>query len=212
MRARRPIPVVVAMVAVLLLVLAAPAAEGKSKKAKGSSVFNSAKTVGAMVPEASSSPDGPYGLLTSTIDAGKRFKGRVIRDVNVTVQTTGVTGNNPSNDLVAYLSAPNGSTSLLFAGLGGVNPGQAVSIGPLTLDDDTVIHLFSPYNPGDPLALKPPFAGTAQPGETLAPMNSGAVRGTWTLRILDTFSGGAETSRLDSWSLNVATGKPYRAK
>jgi hypothetical protein len=210
MRARLPIVVVIAMAAVLLL--AVPGADGKSRKTKGSSLLSAANTAAAMIPEASSSPNGPYGLLTSTIEAGKRFKGRVIRDVNVTVQTTGVTGNNPSNDLTAYLTAPNGSTSLLFSGLGGINAGEAVSIGPLTLDDDYAIHLFSPYNPGDPLALRPPFAGTALPAETLAPMNSGRARGTWVLRILDSFSGGAETSRLDSWSLNVATGKPYRAK
>lgn len=197
------------IVAVAALV-AAPAADGKTKKAKGP--LEVTKSVETVVPEASSDPDGLDGLLKSTIDVGKRFKGRVIRDVNVTVKTTGHTGNNPSNDLAAYLTAPNGATTALFFGLGGLDPGTAVSIGPLTLDDDTPIHLFSVFNQGDPLALKPPFAGTAEPIQTLASLDSGPVRGSWTLSVVDSFSGGAETSVLNFWSLSVQTGRPYLSK
>jgi hypothetical protein len=198
------------LIAALGALVVAPAAGAKPKQAKGPLVVT--KPVETLVPEASSSPDGPYGLLRSTIDVGKRFKGRVIRDVNVTVKTTGATGNNPSNDLTAYLTAPNGATTALFSSLGGLDPGTAVSIGPLTLDDDTPTHLVSVYNQGDPLSLKPPFTGTAMPIQTLASLDSGPVRGTWTLSVVDSFSGGAETSILNFWGLNVATGRPYLAK
>jgi hypothetical protein len=197
-----------AIVTVVALIVA-PATLAKGGKVKAALAIT--KPVGAMVPEAAPDP-GPYGLLTSTIDVGKRYRGRLIRDVNVTVQTTGVTGNNPSNDLSAYVTAPNGATTALFFGLGGIDPGTAVSIGPLTLDDDTPIHLFSVFNPGDPLALKPPFAGTAMPEQTLASLEGGPVRGTWALRVVDDASGGAETSRLDLWGLSVLTGKAYREK
>jgi hypothetical protein len=193
-------------------IVAAPAEAAKKKQRKGSSVLNVTQQVNAPIPEATPGPDGPDGLLTSTLQVGKRFKGRVIRDVNVTVQTTGVTGDNPSNDLTAYLSAPNGATTTLFSGLGGLDPGQAVSIGPLTLDDESAIHLFDVFDSGDPLALRPPFAGTATPLETLASLESGPVRGVWMLRVIDSFSGGAETSRLDFWRLNVAAGRPYRSR
>lgn len=193
-----------------VLTVATPAAAAKGGKSRGA--LNITKQVGTLVPERAPGSDGTYGLLTSTIDVGKRFKGRVIRDVNVTVQTTGVTGNNPSNDLNAYVSAPNGATTLLFGGLGGLHPGEAISIGPLTLDDDVPTHLFDVFNQGDPLALKPPFVGTATPAQTLTSLDGGPVRGTWTLRVLDTANGGDETSVLNFWGLAVVAGKPFVSK
>jgi hypothetical protein len=203
---------VVLVVTLATALLVAPALAAKHKGKKGPAVLDVTQQVGALVPERAPGSDGTYGLLTSTIEVGKRFKGRVIRDVNATVQTTGVTGNNPSNDLDAFLSAPNGATTLLFGGLGGLNPGEAVSIGPLTLDDDVPTHLFDVFNQGDPLALKPPFAGTAMPAQTLASLDGGPVSGTWVLRVLDTANGGNETSILNFWRLNVVAGKPYLAK
>jgi hypothetical protein len=203
--------VVVLAVSVAAALFAAPAlAKHKGKKAPAA--LDATQQVGKLVPERAPGSDGTYGLLTSTIQVGKSFKGRVIRDVNVTVQTTGVTGNNPSNDLDAFVSAPNGATTLLFAGLGGLDPGQAVDIGPLTLDDDVQTNLFDVFNQGDPLALKPPFAGTARPAQTLSSFDGGPIRGTWTLQVLDTANGGNETSVLNLWRLNVLAGKPYLAK
>jgi hypothetical protein len=194
----------------VVLLIATPAAGAKGGKGRGA--LDITKQVGTLVPERAPGSDGTYGLLSSTIDVGKRFKGRVIRDVNVTVQTTGVTGNNPSNDLDVFVSAPNGATTLLFGGLGGLNPGEAVSIGPLTLDDDVPTHLFDVFNQGDPLALKPPFVGTAMPAQTLASLDGGPVKGTWVLRVLDTANGGNETSILNLWGLAVVAGKPFVSK
>jgi hypothetical protein len=188
---------------VLLAVVALPATAEAKKK--GGGTLDVTMPVNAPIPDAAPA-NGPNGLLTSTINAGKRFKGKRVRDVNVTVQTTGLTGTNPANDLVAYLTAPSGATTGLFSRLGLLSPG--FSIGPLTLDDESTLGLgFG--DQGDPTTLESPWAGTARPDEPgLYVMDDGPVRGAWTLRVLDQFAGG--TSQFNLWRLQVVAGRPYR--
>jgi subtilisin-like proprotein convertase family protein len=153
--------------------------------------------------------NGPNGLLTSAIRVGgKQLKGKRIRDVNVTVQTTGLTGTVPTRDLVGYLTAPNGATTGLFSRLGLI--GTGFSIGPLTLDDESTLGLgFG--DRGDPTSLEDPWIGTARPDEPgLYVMDDGPVSGTWSLHVLDTSAGG--TSRFDSWRLVLVAGPPYKTK
>jgi hypothetical protein len=189
--------------------LSAGAAQAKKKKGKTGGTVNIAKTVSAPIPNAGV---GTFGVLASTIDVGgKKFKGTKIRDVNVTVQTLGTTGATPADNLLARLTAPNGATTQLFFGLTGV------SIGPLTLDDESVNYLFTGASAPDSTALVAPYQGTAQPGclsAALSPcvfsvMDNGGVTGAWTLRVYDTGTAG-ETSNLVSWKLVVSAGKPYK--
>lgn len=191
----------------LLAVVALPAtADAAKKKRKGPAAVDITTPVNTAIPDAVPA-NGPNGLLTSTIQVGKSFKGKRVRDVNVTVQTTGLTGSVPSNDLVAYLTSPSGATTGLFSRLGLI--GSGFSIGPLTLDDESPIGLgFG--DEGDPTSLESPWVGTARPDEPgLYVLDDSPVRGAWTLRILDTFAG--ETSRFDFWRLQVTAGRPYRA-
>src|SRR5262249_20787750 len=140
------------------------------------------------------------------------FKGTVIRDVNARFQST---GSNPgsADDLAVSLTAPNGTTVWLF---GFVQNGTQ-SIGPLTIDDESVNALQSSNPPAlDPTELAPPFVGTAQPycyqalgACALAAMDEGPVKGAWTLRAYDAADQG-QTSVLNSWGISVQTGKPYK--
>jgi len=161
-------------------------------------------------------PDGTTdtnGLLTSTISVGgKRFKGTVIRDVNVTLQTTG-SSTNSATQVDARLTAPNGMTTWL---LGDQLSGQ--SIGPLTLDDQSPNRLGGTQQ-RDPTMLVAPYAGSAQPDCfnsfgvcTFWPMNGGPASGTWTLRVYDVAGTPAATSILNFWRLTVVAGKPYLTK
>lgn len=198
----------IALVLGLTAVLALGAPIAGAKKKKGGGAINITKPVNALVPDRAPGATTPLGLLTSTIDVGKQFKGRQIRDVNVTVQTTGASGNNPAEQLIALLTAPNGATAVLFSGLEGFGPTNP-SIGPLTLDDEATL-LLGEEDPTDPVRLYVPWAGTAVPEAPLFPMDNGPARGTWTLLVLD--ANGGQTSALNSWRLNVVTGKPFLTK
>jgi hypothetical protein len=185
--------------ALLVMLAIAPVAEAK----KGGSRVDVTQA-GAPIPDRVAA--GVSGLLTSTIEVGKRFKGKRIRDVNVTVQTLGATGGSPAQDLGAVLTAPNGASVRLFSLLGGfVAP--VSSIGPLTLDDETPTFL-GVGDPVAPVGLYQPWAGTAQPNDPLALLDDGPARGTWTLKMLDQSSD--QTSVLSSWRLMVVAGRPYR--
>jgi hypothetical protein len=193
------------------LAIAAPAATAKKK---GGGAVNVTKPVNLPIPDATPGSlatglNGQAGILTSTIDVGKQFKGRKIRDVNVTVQTAGTSGNTPANDLVFRLTAPNGATMALFANLAAAGGAPNLSIGPLTIDDQGRL-LLGTGAPSNPTQLFAPWAGTAVGFGPLAVMNNGPVRGTWTLRGIDVTTG--ETSNLVFWSLQVTAGRPFQTK
>ncbi len=195
------------VVAVLVCLLAVPAVAGAAKtgKRKGGGTVDVTKAVNQAISDRPAGTNTPYGLLSSTITVRKRFKGKLVRDVNVTAQTTGTSAtNSAAQDLRARLTAPNGVTTTLF---GFLAPGNTV--GPLTLDDESpVFQANGP--PVDPQALFSPWVGTAQPVDVLFAMDGGPVRGDWTLRIADLVNGDANT--LVQWRLNVIAGKPFRTK
>jgi hypothetical protein len=196
---------------VVALALAATAAPAKPKKKKGGGAVDITKSVNAPIPDAISAPPGSdiEGSLLSTIDVGKRLKGRQIRDVDVTVRTLGASGTIPARHLRLELTAPNGATTVLFRELAGPQGAPNPSIGPLKLDDQARLQLGG-EGPDTPFRLFTPWAGTAEPLAPLAQMNGGPVRGTWTLVAIDEEPG--ETSNLVSWRLEVVAGKPYRTK
>jgi subtilisin-like proprotein convertase family protein len=194
---------------VAIAALTAGTAQAK-KTGKVGGTIDITRTVNAPIPDATTTTNG---LLVSTIDiSGKRFKGTRVRDVNVTLQTTGAAADS-ARDLEARVSAPDQSTSWLLSDLSGQ------SVGPLTLDDQTITFLDgSPPSPS-PFALVSPYVGTAQPdcvelhgGCPLGVMNDHPASGTWTFRIYDNSMAAGRTSILNFWRLHIVTGKPYRTK
>ncbi len=190
--------------------LGAGVAEAKKKKQKVGGKAVITKTLNAAIPDATGPPTN-FGLLSSTIKlGGKRFKKTRIRDVNVTVQTTGASGTDPAGDLLASLTAPNGATTYLF-----VVSLSGLSAGPLTLDDESSMVLGGGPPPAPFPFLAEPYAGTAQPqgmgfgNACLCVMDGGKATGKWVLRVFDVGIG--ETSVLNSWKLVVQAGKKYKS-
>jgi subtilisin-like proprotein convertase family protein len=184
-------------------------AEAKKKKA-GPSVLQQSVPVNAAIPDAPAS--GQSTPINSTITVGKKFKGKVVGDVNVTLQTTG-SANGALADLTFRLIAPDGrSLRLNKSGrLGGA------SIGPLTLDDDSLVSLCYP-GPSCTYAsetLNPPYVGTANlqflgtggPGP-LSFLNGAPMRGTWTFQVWDDSNG--LTSVLNGWGLRVTAARQVK--
>lgn len=189
-----------------VLALAAPADAAKKKSKKGPGTVDLTQVVNTQVPDRGTGPNAPRGLLASTLTVGNQFNGKRIRDVNVTVQTTGMpAGGIPANgNVILKLTAPNGASTILIGGVAGDN------IGPVTFDDETLFTIIT--TAGDPTGLGPPYQGTAQPvGTPLFAMDDGAVNGTWTLHALDQ-NGGLGTYVLNFWRLNVIAGRPYKTK
>jgi subtilisin-like proprotein convertase family protein len=197
---------------VTLALTAAGVASAKKKKAGGT--VDITKQVNQAVPDGTATTDG---VLASTIQVGgKKFKGTVIRDVNVTLQTTGSNAT-AAQDLDARLTAPNGATTELIEG---DLFGQ--SVGPLTFDDESpnsLVNNQSGPSSREPTMLGVPYVGSAQPDCfaisgtcTLWPMDNGPASGTWTLRVYDTSATAGRTSVLNLWRLTVVAGKPYLTK
>jgi subtilisin-like proprotein convertase family protein len=179
----------------------APSAQAKA--------VNITKPVNLAIPDASPVAPGIYGQLPSTIQVGKRGKASKVRDVNVTIQATGAVGETPISDLIFKLTGPNGATSRLWARNASF-AATNTALGPLTLDDESPLEVGS-GDPNDPTQLFAPWAGIAQPdGGYLGVFDNSRARGTWTLKALDAVNG--ETSVLNSWRLNIVTGKPYAKK
>ena len=208
MMSRRPRKLTLVATLAVALSLGAPVAAEAKKKAK---TFSEQKAVDAPIP-----PSPPPGValtpLTSELKVPKKFKGKRVGDLNVTgIQTSGNTAG-AADDLMVLLSAPSGRTVVLLSGIGDV------SIGPLTLDDDTPVSICD--DPTPPCedsrdALNRPFAGTANllttfnstPGGPLSDFNGIKMRGTWTLRAYDTF-GAATSNTLNQWGLRIKPAKP----
>lgn len=194
-------------VLVLSVALGAGTADAK-KKSKVGGTANITKTVNQQIPDRPAGPNAPLGVLTSTIDVGgKKFKKAKVRDVNVTLQTTGSAAT-AAEDLFAELTAPNQATVTLFLSLSGQ------SVGPLTIDDESTAMIAGPQPCPVSTWLCEPYAGTARPSVeglalgTLAVMDNGPAAGKWTLRVYDVDD--TLTSVLNSWKLKVVAGKAYK--
>jgi subtilisin-like proprotein convertase family protein len=199
-QSKRPRFAVSAALVLTLCAATLPATAGAKKKSNRVDVTNQANL---SIPVGTAAT---AGLAESTIEVGKRFKGRRIRDVNVTIHIVG-TGTNSVVGLRTTLTAPNGATTLLEYSLG---PGS--QIGPLTLDDEAPVSLITGAPSGLAGFLFVPWQGAAQAdGGPLGVMDDGGVRGTWTLRVIDT-STTVHTNTLSFWRLEVATGRALKTK
>jgi subtilisin-like proprotein convertase family protein len=183
-------------------------AEAKKQK-KAKTTFNGSKVVNGAIPE-----DVAVGAsipLRSQITIGKSFKGKVVGDVNVTVQTTGSAAG-AAQDLNGKLTAPNGRTIILFEFVGDQ------SIGPWTMDDDTPVQICDQTTPPaceDPdSTLNRPFAGTSNLNDDdddvrpLSSFDGVGMKGVWTLTVFD--DDPTLTSTLNQWGLKVTAAKPVK--
>jgi hypothetical protein len=188
------------------------AAEAKKKQKKTKTVvFRQSVSPNIAVPDDAAS--GPSTPVKSAITvSGKKFKGKVVGDLDVTgIQTTG-TGAVAARNLRMKLIAPNGRTvSLIRQSIG------QTSIGPLTIDAQSPVSICDSDTPdcSDPSStLVRPFAGTAN-SQGLGGSSTGGVRGmngvqmsgTWTFEIFDVGNVG-QTSVLNSWGLQITAAKP----
>jgi hypothetical protein len=183
-------------------------AEAKKKKAKTPTVIQQTVQVNGAVPNAPAT--GHSTPLNSTITVGKKFKGKVVGDLNVTGITTTGSGLGAADDLSFRLIAPNGRSVRLINSIGDQ------SIGPLTLDDDTTVEICNDATPPcnyPPATLNRPFAGTANlqylgtaGTGPLSKLNGLAMRGTWTFQVWD--NDDPTTSTLNSWGLVITAARP----
>jgi hypothetical protein len=201
--------VILAVCATFAMTLGSTADAKKKKKAP--TVFQQLVQPNAAIPDDQAS--GPSIPLDSSITVGKKFKGKLVGDVNVTsIQTTG-SGPGAASDLNMRIIAPSGrAVRLVGFGIGDVN------IGPLTFDDDTIVSICDATNPPcsyGPDTLNRPFAGTSNlqfmGGAGTAPLShldGLPMRGTWTFQIWD--EDDTTTNTLNSWGLQIAVKKPVK--
>jgi hypothetical protein len=171
-----------------------------------------------------------------TVTVGKKFKGKTVADVDVTLSLAGtpVSGAQCGAicEVTALLTAPNGAnTTLALAGganfSGGTGGLTGNLVSNLTLSDQTPTRTCGgPNGPappppcGDPDAtLVAPYTGTAQPTGQLNVLNGSSVKGTWTLTVWDLcgraagcgfFGPDQGTSSVTAWSLTIIPAKPLR--
>jgi hypothetical protein len=196
--------------------ITAGSVEAKKKKVK---TFSETVKPNLAIPDDPGAPADTGPIVTSEIKVPKKkYKKSLVGDVNVTGLTTTGSALDAADDLYAFLSAPNNRTILLFTEVGDQN------LGPWTMDDDTRQSICDDDVPpcGEPYAfatLFQPFAGTANlllnnddvggaPGGPLSNFDGLKMKGTWTLSIYDQTAGGAQTSTLNSWGLQIKPQKP----
>lgn len=191
-------------------------ADAKKKKKKTPTVFSATDNANLSIPD--DQPTGNSIPVSRTLTVGKKFKGKVVGDVNVTgIRVTG-SATDSADDVGLYLTAPDGTNVLLInpTGIGDQ------TIGPLTFDDDTNVAICDrTVPPGDPCpfyneSLNRPFAGTANllfqgSGGTgpLSAFDGGPMKGTWRMTAWDEDDIG-KTNVLNSWGLQITAKKPVK--
>ncbi len=125
-----------------------------------------------------------WAVITSTIDIPSLGAIQGITDVNVTLDIS----HTRDEDLEAYLISPQGTKVNLFIFVGGIGDNFTNT----TLDDSAATSIA---------VGSAPFTGTYRPEGSLADYIDESSIGTWTLTIIDTWSG--NTGTLNSWSLDI---------
>ena len=127
--------------------------------------------------------DNPTGASSTTTFAGPG----IVFDVNATVNIT----HSYDGDLTATLSAPDGTSVLLFGNVGDLNDNFVNT----TLDDEAATAIA---------AGTAPFTGSFRPAFPLSAMDGKTLAGTWTLTVVDTSA--EDTGTLNSWTVAAAPG------
>ena len=124
-------------------------------------------------------PDNnPAGVNSSTVLAAS---GKIY-DVNVTVNIT----HTYDDDVRATLTGPDGTSVLLFGGVGGMGDNFTNTV----LDDEAITAIT---------AGTAPFTGSFRPETALSAFDGKSIAGTWTLNVVDTFA--QDTGTLSSWTV-----------
>jgi Proprotein convertase P-domain len=201
---------------VLALALAAgltvlgPTAAG----AKKSKTFERSVAPNAPIPDESPA-NAPSVPVRSVITVGKKFKGKVIGDLNVLGITTTGSGANALDELQFKLTGPTGRTVYLVSNNNTGLPGQ--NLGGLSIDDDVSTSVCKSMTPCalPNQSLHSPFAGTvnllglgALSTGPLAAFNDLRMRGDWTLTVWD--NDDPTTSILNGWGLRIKPAKPAK--
>jgi hypothetical protein len=170
----------------------------KKGKRKGGNVAKVANGKSRTIPDAISGTSTTiWGALATPLNVGKRFKGASVRDVRLTLRTTGLSVS-AAADLLFRVTAPNGRT-VTIAG-----PFTGQSIGPLAVTANSRTRLCSSPPCSDPDAtLSPPYFGTIG-DPSLALLNGSPMSGRWVVTAYDQNVG--STSALDSVGLVIARG------
>jgi hypothetical protein len=190
-------------VALLAVCLAAGVAAGDvaAKKKKGkASVFAGSASPNLAVPDAPGA-GAHETIVTSAITVPKKFKGKVVGDLNITgVKTTGSAAT-AADGLDLMLVAPGGPAVLFDAGA--LN-GQSISFcaSPPCTDPDAT--LTYPYAGTTNLAFT--FGGDTGP---LSAFNGTSMRGVWTLYAWDNDFDGS-TNIVNTWGLKITAAKAVR--
>jgi hypothetical protein len=181
-------------------------AAAKKKKSKVAVVTVSPNA--AIPDQAADTPttNPPYGQLAVPLVIGKKFKGKSVGDVQLTLQTTGLAADSASS-LFFRLTAPNGLTQVVDS-----NGFSGQSIGPLTLTANSPVRTCNTFGgppPPPPCAdpdatLNPPYQGIAG-DSNLAYFRGLKMRGTWTLTAYDGIN--LDTSVLNLVSLRITPQK-----
>lgn len=158
--------------------------------ANSNGMFDVGLTVNSGPGSVGSVPDSsPAGIDLPLITSG--YTGAVA-DVNVNFDATMTW----DGDITATLIAPNGTSVVLFSGVGGSGDNFTNTV----LDDQAATSIT---------AGAPPFTGSFQPAPgKLSAFNglTGAnLNGTWTLHLVD--SAGGDIMTVNSWSLDITTGE-----
>ena len=163
----------------------ATAAKGKKRAAKTVKVANGKSRA---IPDAIPGVTTIWGQLPTPLQVSKRFKGRRVDDVRLTVRTTGLAAGS-AGDLLFRITAPNGRTIDIAA----VFSGQ--SIGPLTVTANSRTRICNNNPPpcSDPDAtLFPPYFGTVG-DPNLALLQGAPVSGRWVVTVYDQNTGDLST-------------------
>jgi hypothetical protein len=174
-------------------------ADAKKKKKKTSNVTSVSKAVNAQIPDATGGPTGMDGRLDTVLTVGKKFKGKKVESLELTIQTTGDAPTSAA-DLQFDVIAPNGYRlpgNWWDNGIGGQ------SIGPLTITPNSPIRTCNAASPpcANPFqSLNRPFAGTVG-DNTFAWFRGLPMKGNWTVTALD--EGTGDTSILNLVGLKI---------
>lgn len=199
----------IAAVATLALAVGPGAAAAKPAKR-----FQSTVAPNAAIPDAI--PGTRSVPLTSTITVPKKFKGRVVGDVNVLGLQTAGSAEGAANHLTFYLISPTGRTLQLVYLVGDQ------SLGPWAIDDESATSICplppTLVCPNPAQTLLPPFAGTSNTlynwagnfvaNGTLGIFDGVRMNGAWTLLVTDRAPDG--TSTLNRWGLKITAAKPVK--
>jgi subtilisin-like proprotein convertase family protein len=197
----------IATLTALACLAAGPAAAKKTK------TFDKSVTLNAPIQDVPAV--GKSVPVRAEINVPKKYKKKIVGDVNVTFQTTG-SADGAAGDLNFKLSAPNQRTVYLLSNVSSMGDLPGTNIGPLTLDDESptaICRSLTLSCPDPDQTLIAPFAGTANL-QGLGTFNTGPLRsfdglkmrGTWTLTVWDNED--ATTSTLVNWGIRIKPAKP----